>query len=276
MLRKSLLLIMTAFAVTAAAQNDRPGLSLPADSIEADRFDMSPVPQFSGLMPRFEYSPEYVSMQRKLSMAVDPIRRVSLPAYGVADIASWGTGGVYASGSTMSMPGMMGLESGRINVSQSFGPVTVTAYASVTKMGYFRGLNTSYGFGGQIDYRINDRWSVTLFGSYSSPFAPLTPGMAGYMPMPNFGGYASFDISDRWGVSVGAQATRSPYTGRWEAQPIVMPYYKVNEKVSIGADVGGLLYGILHNYFESREGHGGVNPTIGPPVGGPPPVAPRR
>lgn len=186
----------------------------------------------------------------------------------------WDGAQLGVSGSTTSFPGMMGIESGSISFTQQLGNLTVTAYGTASKFGYFRGLQTSYGFGGSVTYRINQRWFITAFGSYSTPLHPMTMGMAGYMNAPNFGGYASYEINEHWGINVGAQATRSLVTNRWEAQPIVEPYYKINGKAAIGIDVGGILYNAIRSYNENRQGYR-ANPTIGPPVGGPPPVAPR-
>lgn len=192
-------------------------------------------------------------------------------------IATWGNGAIYADGGVMEFPGLMGVESGRLNLQQTFGPVTITAWAGATKYGYFRGLQTSYGFGGSIDYRISDRWSVTLFGLYHTPLHPLTPAMAEGMNPNRFGGYASYNFNDHWGISVGAQATQSMVANRWEAQPIVMPYYRVNEKVNIGVDVGGIIYNVAKDYIEGRNNGGPVgSPVIAPPRSGPPPVGPRR
>lgn len=195
-------------------------------------------------------------------------------------VASWQGGGVYGSGGSVSMPGMMGVESARLNFSQTVDNVTFTAWGGAVKYGYFRGLQTSYGFGGSLDYRISDRWSVTLFGSYYSSVHPLTPAMAGFMNVPNFGGYASYNINEHWGISVGAQATRSLVTNRWEAQPIVTPYYRFNEKVAIGVDVGGIIYNIARELIDSRHNggrpSGGPMPPSSPPRPGPPPVVTRK
>ncbi len=197
-------------------------------------------------------------------------------------LAAWRGGAVTASGSSTSMPGLMGIESGRITINQSLGPLTISAWAGADKFGYFRGLQTAYGFGGQIDYMINDRWSVTAFGHYYTPIHPLTPAMAGYMSTSGFGGYASYNINDHWGISVGAQATRSLVTNRWEAQPIVTPYYRVNKKVSIGIDVGGIIYNLAKDYLESHNdnnrNYSGPPAPMGGNVPRPSPgrVAPRR
>lgn len=196
---------------------------------------------------------------------------VAMP--GMVGFKLWKGASITVDGASASMPGLMGIESGRLTFNQDFGRFSFSAWGNVDKFGYFRGLQTSWGFGGQLSYRFNERLSMTVFGSYSSPLNPHTVAMAPYISAPNFGGYVTYDINDHWGVHVGAQATRSLVTNRWEAQPIVMPYYKINGQAAIGVDVGGILYNVLKDYSSRKNSQYG-NPTIGPPVGGPPPVAP--
>lgn len=182
----------------------------------------------------------------------------------------WNNGGVFGDVSSTSMPGMMGVESGRLTLVQQAGRFTFAAYGEAVKYGYYGGLQTSLGFGGSVGYRISDRVSVTLFGSYYTRLnAGMTPGMMGYTAIPNFGGYVDYRFADRWGVKVGAQAYRSDVTNRIEAQPMVIPYYKLSKNAEIGVDVGGILYQIIR----SNSSHGQrMNPTIAPPRPGPPPV----
>lgn len=201
-----------------------------------------------------------------------PSRTYTAP--GFVGFGLWNGAALHFSGSAASLPGLMGIESGSAGFTQRIGRLTIDAFASASHNGYFRGLQTVYGFGGSIGYRISDKLSLTLFGAYYTGADPLTPAMAGYMNSSAFGGYASFDFNDHWGVSVGAQTTRSTITNRWEAAPIVKPYYKFNRNVAVGVDVGGILYQIIQSY---NSGYRHSNPTIGPPTGnGHPPVAPRR
>lgn len=256
------------------------------DSLRVERADtvpsyMLPVERVNGggasvdgiMSPGMEFTPEY--MRDVSRLATDwHVHGVYVPTAGVAGIASWQGGGLSANGGSMSMPGMMGVESGGLSLTQDFGRFTLMGGVTATKYGYFRGLQTDYSFHGSLGYRISDRWSVTVFGAYSTGLSPLTPAMAGYMNAPAFGGYVSYDINEHWGVSVGAQTTRSLVSNRWEAQPIVRPYYKVNKNVSIGVDVGGIMYNLIKDYVEGKHHRG--SPVIGPPRQGPPPVAPRR
>lgn len=273
--------LLLPFAAMMRGQTERPdSVSVtvtPADSVPSYMLPVEHPEMSYRAEPRWEYSPEYIEAISAVRASMPPIKSVRVDVPGAANVASWQGGGITAQGSSSSLYGMAGIESGSVNLNQSFGPVTVNAYVSADKMGYFRGLRTSYGIGGSVDYRINDRWSVTVFGAYYTGGMPLTPGMGGFANAPVIGGYASYNINDHWGISVGAKTTRSLVTNRWEAQPIVMPYYRVNDKVSIGADVGGIIYGLIRSYMDGRDDrHGWGSPVIAPPRPGPPPVAPRR
>lgn len=278
-------LVLTAFA--AFSQNTLPSQELPsdlpADSVPSYMKPVSNLPlSADSIAPQ---SPESLSARMRQfeatmseplfpHISMEPITSVGTMVPGVATFRLWDGGYAVASGSSASYPGLMGIESGSLSFIQQLGNFTFTAYGAADKYGYFRGLQTSYSFGGSLSYRINPKWAITVFGSYSTPLHPVGMAMAGYMDAPNFGGYATYDINEHWGIHVGAQATRSLVTNRWEAQPIVMPYYKINGKAAIGLDVGGILYNAVKNYQDRKSGYRS-NPTIGPPVGGPPPVAPR-
>ena len=191
-------------------------------------------------------------------------------------IFSWHGGQLSSVRGSIAMPGMMSIESGYLNLSHGVGPITLSLWGGATKYGYFNGAQTSCGVGGALDYRINNHWSLTLFGEYYSPVSALTPGMAGYISTPRFGGYATYDINDHWGISVGAQTQRSVFSNSWEMQPIVMPYYRINKGVKLGIDVGGIMYHMIRDWANGRSGGVIGSPTIAPPRQGPPPVAPRR
>ena len=183
---------------------------------------------------------------------------------GVASIAGWRNGIIYASGGIGTMPGLMAINSGSINVMQNFGRLTVSVYGTATKYGYFNGLETSYGVGGELSYRFSDKVNLTLFGAYHSSVRLNQPAMAGYANIPHFGGYVDYSFSERFGVEVGAQGYHSMITKRIEAQPIIRPYFKLSKNNKIGFDIGGILYQMLNS--RSYQHDQPRNPTIGPPV----------
>ena len=196
-----------------------------------------------------------------------------LPGLGM--IGSWNGGALFSTGSIQHLTGLMGIESGSLNFRQKIGAFTFTLFGTAAKYGFYRGLSTTYGFGGSLTYDINERVGITVFGAYHSPSGINQASMMGYVDVPVFGGYINWRAGTHWGVKVGMQSYKSIAYGRWEAQPVVMPYYRTSGGAEIGIDVGGILYQV----FRSSSGNGWgrpCNPTIGRPDFGPPPVAPRR
>lgn len=204
-------------------------------------------------------------------MAV-PEFSLAMPVPGL--IASWGSGGVFGATSMASLPGLMGVESGRIGLYQNIGRFSFTAYGAAEKYGYLNGLDRVVGFGGTLTYRASDRISFTVFGSYYSPLRSPRGAQAGYIAIPSFGGYMDYGFNEHWGVEVGAQGYRSSATGDWRAQPIVKPYYRINRDVKIGVDVGGILYNLLY-MNQNRSSKRMLNPTVPIPKMGALPVGPR-
>lgn len=198
-----------------------------------------------------------------------PIFRVPQMQYSAipyGEIAGWGTGGVSAAMGAATMPGLMGVESGSVWIHQSIGALTLAASADAIKYGFFRGLETQYGFSGSLTYDFNDNLSATMFGSYhTAPHGFMTPAMMGYVAIPTLGGFMDWRINDRWGVKMGAQGYRSPINHQWELQPMVVPYFRLNKKTEIGVDVGGILYNLIRWNTGKQIGRIG-NPTIPPPV----------
>lgn len=171
---------------------------------------------------------------------------------GQAALFHWKNGAVIATGGTRSFPGLMQIDSGELGIYQSAGDFTFHVGAMVSKYGYFKGLHTQYGLNGSITYRFTPRLSATIFGDYYFGRPPrmatgmlLPPSVIGYYGRSTFGGYVDYQINDHWGVQTGAQAVQQVGTNRYQAEPIVTPYYKINKKVAIGLPVGQILYHIL-------------------------------
>ncbi len=74
---------------------------------------------------------------------------------------------------------------------------------------------------------------------------PMPPSMMGYYGRSTYGGYLDYRINEHWGVQTGVQTVQQVGTGKYEAEPIVTPYYKINKKVAIGLPVGQILYHVL-------------------------------
>lgn len=191
-------------------------------------------------------------------------------------IAGWNGGEVTGNVQVKSLPGMMTINQGRITLTQRLGNVSISAYGEGVKYGYFRGLTTSWGYGGEITWRPSGKIAFTLFGAYYTPLtlrtAPnssgLRPEMVDFLSVTRFGGYADISLGENWGIMVGAQAYRGTSSGSMEVVPIATPYYKINGKHKIGIDVGGIVYELLRK----SNDWGSKNPTIAPPSHPRPPV----
>ena len=231
---------------------DSPALSSPAISSPALPSPALPSPGLSSIP---------APLRGRLTAPSLPEFSYALRAPG--ELTAWSGGAIVGGISGTDLPGLMAIEQGNLSFIQEFGPVTLTAYGEAIKYGFFNGLRTSYGFGGSLTWQASDRLSLTLFGSYYTSPGPMSPAMAGYASIPTFGGYLDWSFSDRWGVKVGAKSYRSMMTGRWEAQPIVMPYYRINAKASVGVDVGGILYNVIKG---SSGSYRRSNPTLAPDI----------
>ncbi len=171
---------------------------------------------------------------------------------GQARLFNWNSGAITASGGTKLLPGMMQIDSGSLGIYQSVGNFTFYAGGIVNKYGYFNGLHTQYGLNGKITYRVTPRLSTTLFGDYywgplpqMANGMPMSPSMAGYYGRSTIGGYLDYQINEHWGVQTGVQSVQQIGTNRYQAEPIVTPYYKISKKVAIGLPVGQILYHVL-------------------------------
>ena len=177
----------------------------------------------------------------------------------------WNNGYFSASVKTEYLPGLMNIDEGNFSITQTFGKFTLSGYGEIIKYAYFGGFQRSFGAGGSITFKANDKLSLTAFGNYYTEPRFFTPAMAGYMKISTFGGYADYHINDKWGIIGGVQGYRSMMSNQWEVQPIIKPYYKMSKNVSLGVDVGGLVYQILKHTIGDFQRNSG-NPTLPPPI----------
>ncbi|MCM1505102.1 MAG: hypothetical protein NC127_07890 [Muribaculum sp.] len=235
----------------------------------------------------FRFTPPPMAMAINMYGAFDSIRTdylnmatIPIPSSlgpfddvdGSAMLFGWNNGGVLAFGSMRNLPGLMGIEEGRLQIVQGIGNLTVGLGASMTKYGYFNGLRRSVGVHGSVQWQFNDVLSLRVFGSYYNNTSFTSAAMSGYMGANSYGAALRVDASEKWGFDIGAQRVYNVMSGRWETIPIARPYFKINGKEAIGVDVGGILHEILRSKVGSRG-----NPTMGPPIPtGYPPVRPRE
>ncbi len=263
----SLLLLSPAIALAAIAQDYHTPGPVPPDSAKELRATDSIATQYIDLQNILAIPPEtLISLP-----TADTVRSISfrqpysILQSGNAVISAWDNGAITAHGSTTHMPGLMGIERGRLNMGFTTGNITYNIYGEAIKYGYFNGLQTSYGIGADVTYRFSDKLSMTVFASCYSPVRTYDRAAAGFINSSRIGGYFDYSFSSKFGVQVGAQSYKSVLIRHWETQPIIKPYYKISSKASIGIDVGGIIYQILKTNV-GKDSWGTRNPTVGPPV----------
>ena len=124
-------------------------------------------------------------------------------------------------------------------------------------------LETRYGVGGTVGYRVNERLSLHAFGYYYANSSMISPMVNPYLAVSTYGGYADIRVSKYFGVDTGVRRYLNPMTGKWVTDPIVSPYIKINGKQKIGFDFGRLLKGLIWGNDDNMLPRGPVR--MGPP-----------
>jgi hypothetical protein len=273
MKRIILSIAITLFTLSVRAQHEftdtiHTALSSPATVLS------TPTSTLNSPTTLYEYGERFDEYQDSVGRLTAP--SIYFPAFypGQSSLLQWGGGALVAAGRRETMPGLMGLESAVLNYYQRMGRFALTAYGSVTKIGYFRGLSTQWGYGGSLSYQVSDNLSLTAFGSYATKTRISNPAALGFVDYPSFGGYADIHFgSSRFGVKAGAQSYYALGSRHWQTQPIVMPYYRLAKGCNLGIDVGGILYNILLNKLDKSRSYNPANvaprTTIAPPKMGP-------
>lgn len=231
------------------------------------------VPVLSLDMPRFDIPLSYPAGYESGTVApVKPMRFDPAGDYGASSrIMSWDDGFLAGYRSVTSLPGLMGVESGGFSAVQQFGPVTLTVDAGAKRYGMFRDSFTQLSAGGSATWRINDRLSLTVFGTYYTNQRFYSPAAMPYIGASNYGGYMTVAFSDNVGMAMGVKREYDASSGHWITVPIAAPYFNAwGQTVSV--DFGGLIREVLVDSFDWRESH---CPVVAPPRHVTP-VAPRR
>lgn len=252
-------LLIALFPITCLSQNERKD-SIPFEKNLSDSIDRRIVGNPEITIPAVSFS-DHPRMRNPSIAPLFPytsVNRLNLqdPDFnftpGQTSIFRWNNGAILATGAMTQLPGMMNIESGTLGIYQALGNFTLNAGGIVNKYGYFNGLHTQYGLNLSINYQFSTRLSATLFGEhyFGQPpgmdyGTPMSPGMIGYYGRSSYGGYFDFQINEHWGVQTGVQTVQQVGTNKFQAEPIVTPYYRINKKVAIGLPVGQILYHIL-------------------------------
>lgn len=203
---------------------------------------------------------------------VEPMRMDPSRSYVMSSrVASWDGGSLAGFRSVTSLPGLMGIERAGFEAVQQFGPVTLSLDAGAERYGMFRNTFTQLRAGGTATWRISDRLSLTVFGTYYSNQRFYSPATMPYIGVSNYGGYMTVAFSDNVGMAMGVRREYDPSTGQWITVPIAAPYFNAwGQTVSV--DFGGLIREVLVDSFDWRESN---CPVMAPPRHVTP-VAPRR
>lgn len=265
-MRKWLIMAMAALMPVAVVAQDVAASAVDSAAVEMPVVGAASVelPTVFAL-PSFDYSPLPVEVVAPVIAPLEvPPMDLSVRyhfAPGRADLISGGGFRLSATGDAQRMPGLMGVESGGFQASQTISRVTIAVNAQAHKYGFFNGFARQFGVGGSVSWQVNERISLHAFGSYySTPRMFIPPAVAGFMATSSYGGFASYN-GDGWGFDLGAQNVYNPSLRHWEMVPIVRPYIVIGN-TPIGVDVGPIIYQLLRNAI----GSGSNNPTIGPPT----------
>ena len=177
----------------------------------------------------------------------------------------WRGAAVIVSGGADSMPGLLDRESGALTLYQDAGRWSFSASALADKyrmvgMGF---LQTRYGVGGTVGYRLSDVISLHAFGYYYPNSSMISPSVNPYLATTNYGGYADFRLHKNFGVDTGVRRYLNPMTGQWVTEPIVSPYVKLNNGQKFSFDFGHILKGLIWGHQDQMMPRGPVR--MGPP-----------
>lgn len=166
-------------------------------------------------------------------------------------------GAVFGSGGQTSLPGIGRFNEASLNYFLPLNDkLSLELGIDAMKINMTRFAGQTFSTSGALIYRPSDHVAFKAFGSYDI-------GNSYGMSTHRYGATVAFDMSERFSMEVGAQRYYNAMRGRWETVPIVIPYYRF-KKMTLGLDVGGLIYEILREtIFDKRGGGGG--PTVAPP-----------
>lgn len=187
-------------------------------------------------------------------------------------ITTWDTGMLAGSSSRTTLPGLFSGEQAAFSFTQQFGNLTATFGASAHRFQLQRGLQTSFGVHGSLNYQIDERLSLNVFGSYQTNPFYYSPATLPYIGSSEFGGCLNMQFSDHFGMAMGAKQSYDPYSRKWMTVPIITPYFKLNSNVQLGVDVGWLVGRLLDKAFNNGEYYSPHNPSFAPPFTPMPPV----
>lgn len=167
-------------------------------------------------------------------------------------------GAFYGRGAQTTLPGMGVINEATLGyMHQLNDALQLQVDVSAVKMNQPFAVGQTFGTSGALFYQASDRLAFRVFGGYAM-------GRAYGLKSSHYGATMRIDMSERFSLEMGVQRYYNQMTGRWETVPVAIPSYKFN-KMTLGLDVGGLLYQWFHRVVVDPKGMRMGNPTIGPP-----------
>lgn len=106
--------------------------------------------------------------------------------------------------------------------------------------------------GSNLSYQIASGLVFHAYGNYA--FGQPHPALGALYNTSSFGGYFAIDMGERFGLGLGGQTYYNTSSRKWEAAPIIMPYFKISEKATIQFDIGGILQEAIKHAVQSKNG----------------------
>lgn len=174
----------------------------------------------------------------------------------------WENGKLIGSYSFDTFPALGNIARANLALSQTFGNVTVTGGLSGEKNHIGPILYNNFGVFGNMNWRINDKFSLNVFGSYYShpQHIPAAMPFAGGQI---YGATVGYNVNDRFSMEAGVQRSYDPFSRRWETVPVFIPSLNLGNGAKIGLDIGGILYQILHTISIDNDTDYGMPQTTG-------------
>ena len=175
-----------------------------------------------------------------------------------AYLLKWDTGRLWGDNYQEVLPAMGTFANASLMGQQAFGDrLTLLGTVGLNK---YAGLYNYATVAGSLTYDFTPQVSGTVFGMWQSPSFMSNYNLAA---RGQYGGFITLKTENRkWGIDMGARNEYNPYTGHFDATPIIMPYYNLQGQ-KLGFDFGGLLKSIIINHQMQKSMQNGM-PPMGP------------
>lgn len=266
MKRAILFLVLFAVVSVADAQSYGEGMRmLPPDSTHSivlpDTAHLFRISDSSYTLDRpFALRNPLLTLPTKKEYTIDEFRKNFNPRkYVVHDyLLKWDTGRLWGDNRQETMPAIGTFATASLLGQQRIGENL--NFVGALSLNKYAGLYNNATLGGMLTYELTSQMSASAFGMWHSPSFMSTYKLYG---QGQFGGFLTLKTENRkWGIDMGVRNEFNPYTGRFDATPIVMPYYNLQGQ-KLGFDFGGLIKSMIINRQMQKAMQNGM-PPMGP------------